>query len=39
MAVIADPFFVARREQFVALAAGHACPRFIPPAGSPKSVA
>ena len=28
--VIADPFFIARREQFVALAAGHAMPAIYP---------
>jgi putative tryptophan/tyrosine transport system substrate-binding protein len=28
--VIADPFFIARREQFVALAAGHATPAIYP---------
>jgi putative tryptophan/tyrosine transport system substrate-binding protein len=30
LVVIADPFFVARREQFVALAAGHAMPAIYP---------
>ena len=28
--VIADPFFIARREQVVALAAGHATPAIYP---------
>ena len=28
--VIADPFFIARRERFVALAAGHAIPAIYP---------
>jgi putative tryptophan/tyrosine transport system substrate-binding protein len=28
--VIADPFFIARREQVVALAAGHAMPTIYP---------
>src|SRR5215470_805382 len=28
--VIADPFFIARRKQFVALAAGHAMPAIYP---------
>jgi putative ABC transport system substrate-binding protein len=30
LAVIADPFFIARREQVVALAAGHAMPAIYP---------